>query len=245
MVLSSSSCYSFFTTPIVAFVYLTFEYTTISGSIPVTGTTVAFVRTVTVQPNVRGPPQTDTIMNSVTVTGGEMWANPVEVYWRVADLKSFGSEYATSLAQNFGMQVPATTTTEKPTTSATASQGTQPTSPGLSPEKKAGISVGTIFGVALVALGLFFYIKRYRKRRETGVAAGQPETAENETGAQEMEEQNQQYIGQKHFVAGKWRSEADARTNPVEMDVDVATDHATTAPHMELDGRNLQERERR
>lgn len=184
------------------------------------------------------------------MTTGTMRVSPVVVWWRATDLPLFDPEYAASLARSLNIKGVATTSVGSLSTSETAAPApstgiaqstSQPSSvpvQGLSPGEKAGVSLGTIFGVIFAALGFFFlYTRMYRKGAKTKDEKSQPGTVEKGGEVAEMEDQDQQHALRKWFFGGVWRSEADASPKPVEMD--AGTYNHAVAPPVELDGRSV------
>lgn len=213
----SVNCRSIFgNTPIVAMAPITMTITTSNSILSRTMTTTSLIfETLSVG---GGRVPTQWISNKTTLTAGTMEVEPIVVYWQAKDLTSFGSEYATSLAQALQVQVSASTTpADRATASAATSSTTiQPSpSPSLSPGQLAGIVLGAIFGAAIIALGIFFIYMRHR-RYSNGVTSDSSGHRERENDIPEMEDDGQ-YASRKWFIGGKWRSEVDASTNPTEL----------------------------
>jgi len=169
---------------------------------------------------------TERRVNATTMASGYMFAQPLTVFWRVKDLNSFNSEYASSLAHDLGVEVPALTTTGSPAPSSTSTSSTTAKGPEITPAQglttgaKIGISLGTIFGLLLLAaLGFYFFYAR--KRRAAAVAAAaentQPDRAEEGEYVPEMEDQDHEHASRKLFAQGRWRSEADAAQKVSEL----------------------------
>lgn len=119
--------------------------------------------------------------NSTVLGSAAMLADGFIIFWRAKDLSAFDTEYAYSLAT--ALHISFTPTSSQRLTAATAStrglSGTtsipRQTNPGagqssdsshtLSTGAKAGISVGAVLGVALLAGLLFLAIAWHRRRR--------------------------------------------------------------------------------
>jgi hypothetical protein len=129
-------------------------------------------------------------LSSPTIlTSGTAVAEPMLVYWQSSDLSNFPSAYAASLASLLNLPLEATTTTAT----------------GLSTGAKVGISVGTALGSLALSIILIMLFLRHRKRKR---AAQNPAVAEM-SGVSS---------GFRSFMNGRWRSEAEAKSEPVEMD---------------------------
>jgi LPXTG-motif cell wall-anchored protein len=152
-----------------------------------------------------------------TLASGMALADPIAVFWQTSDIAEvFPSAYAASVAR----QVAATEVSSSQTTGASPSSksnlatqtGTSTADPAdrssndLSTGAKAGIAIGVVLGVALVALGVLLLFRRRRKQklaRDTPV--GQvPEMGDTGHG--------------KRLMGGQWRAEAQAEEKAQELD---------------------------
>jgi hypothetical protein len=153
----------------------------------------------------------------------------------IKDLNFFNTEYASSLAQTLGVQVPALTTAGNLTLSSSSSAISQPDMPsslGVSKGAKAGISLGMIVGMLFAALGMYDFC--IRKRQGVAVEDTRPDRAEQGEYLPEMEDQDLEHASRKFFIKGEWRSEADAAQKVGEMI--NAPDPTSVAP-VELEAR--------
>ncbi|KAF1917198.1 hypothetical protein BDU57DRAFT_448762 [Ampelomyces quisqualis] len=112
-----------------------------------------------------------TVSNMTTMTRGTAVADPLYVAWEAKDLSLFPVAYATSLAQNIGVDFTPTATpasgasTGGPSQTGNSNAGNYS---GLSSGAKIGIGVGVGAGIALllalVAMGIM--LRRSRKRNQ-------------------------------------------------------------------------------
>jgi hypothetical protein len=162
------------------------------------------------------------VSSPTTLTSGTATAVPMTVYWQSSDLSKFPSAYAASLASLLNLPLEATTTSS--TVSSTPIPGPSetpgPTATGLSTGAKVGISVGTALGSLVLSIILIMLFLRHRKRKR---AAQNPAVAEM-SGVSS---------GFRSFVNGAWRSEAEGKSEPVEMD--SGNVNVIPGPPVELD----------
>jgi hypothetical protein len=234
---TSSSCYSYFAKPVVALRPFALNITAYNSGTPVaTTTTTVYEWTTQVPAGRMGQYAPGLRVDQTTLTQGVMYAQALDVYWRVKDLNSFNSEYASSLAKDLGVQVPALTTAASAASSSPSSSAQPPLTPpssGLSTGAKIGIGLGTVLGVLLLAaLGLYFLCAR--KRRGKAARNTQPDGAEQGQYLPEMEDQDREHAERRLFAQGGWRAEADGRQKPGELH--DASSYTRAAP-VELEAR--------
>lgn len=134
-----------------------------------------------------------------TLTSGIAQVYPTSVYWQSSDLRDFPSAYAASLASLLNLPLEATTT------SSTVSSTRMPGSTSLSTSAKVGIGVGTALGSLALSIILIMLFLRHRKRKRAAQKPAVPEMSGASSGF-------------RSFMNGRWRSEAEAKSEPVEMD---------------------------
>jgi hypothetical protein len=177
---------------------------------------------------VDGVSSTTTIFNIKSVANGIAIADPVIVGWGEHDLSTFPTEYANSLARRIGVTQPSITQrtgiTQPPMTVPTAkvSDPTGSIHSSLSTGAKAGIGVGVILGVFLVALVLFLICLQRTKKKSP--AAPSENTAEME---------DQYHASQGWFMQSRWRNEVDG--SETQKELDSKTVHVVPGPPVELD----------
>lgn len=133
----------------------------------------------------------DATSSSEIFESGTLYWDPIEVHWRASDLPKIRADYASALVTRLSIDVtptatPSTLSTIRASPSATAHivgataaiNGDAPSSSSsLGGGAKAGIALGSIFGVAAVAMGALFLYRRSRRQREENKAVSQPLTA--------------------------------------------------------------------
>jgi hypothetical protein len=144
-------------------------------------------------------------LSSPTIlTSGTAVAEPMLVYWQSSDLSNFPSAYAASLASLLNLPLEATTTTAT----------------GLSTSAKDGISVGAALGSLTLSIVLIMLFLRHRKRKRAAQHPAVPEMSGFSSGF-------------RSFMNGRWRSEAEGKSEPVEMD--SRSVNVIPGPPVELD----------
>jgi hypothetical protein len=147
------------------------------------------------------------LKSPTTLTSGTARAGPMTVYWQSSDLSNFPSAYAASLASLLNLTLEATTTSS--TVSSTPIPGPSgtpgPTATSLSTGAKVGISVGTALGSLALSIVLIMLFLRHRRRKRAAQDSAVPEMSGVSSGF-------------RSFVNGAWRSEAEGKSDPVEMD---------------------------
>jgi len=159
-----------------------------------------------------------TILHNITVlTSGTAYAIPDTIFWQSNDLNLFPSDYARSLATVIGVPYGASTSPSPapaptfsikgPTSSATQSIQT-PTSgvkPTLSKGTKVGVGVASTFGALILGAIIFYTVWLRRRKRALQYETKLPEMSGNSKGL-------------RIFLKGEWRAEAEAESQPVEID---------------------------
>lgn len=109
---------------------------------------------------------TSTISNISTATSGFIAADPIVIGWREQDLRSFPTNYVSSLAQRYktdwstlGGSSPA----PSPAGTATIPKETNHPTESLTKGARTGIGVGVGFGAALMIAVLIFVLVKKRK----------------------------------------------------------------------------------
>jgi hypothetical protein len=139
------------------------------------------------------------LRSPTVLSSGLAQAQAVTVRWQSSDLSSFPSAYAASLASLVAMPVGPTSSSSS---LSLVTSSPPPITHGLSTGGKAGIGVGAVLGfVALGALLILLLLRRKKKLQHPTVP-----------------EMNGQPSGFKRFLGGKWRAEAEAKSEPVEID---------------------------
>lgn len=93
----------------------------------------------------------------------------------------------------------------------------------------AGIVLGAVAAITAIGAAVTFWLKK--KRRNQGMEA-------QEDTRVEMEDQDVALAGRKWFLSGRWRSEAEAKSDPHELD--SKTVHVVAGPPVELDSLEVQ-----
>lgn len=146
------------------------------------------------------------------------------VLWQSSDLSKFPQEYATSLAKKIGIDYIATSTAGLPGPTSNTSQA-------LTRGAKAGIGVGvSLFALIVVALVAFFALRRRRGNRSSVPAGLNP----HRDGLGEMEDQDTDHATRRWYLHGRWRSEADSKTQTGEPQ--AGNVRVVEGPPRELDG---------
>lgn len=147
---------------------------------------------------------------------GEIWAEPVLIYWQKSDLPSFPSKYAAEVAASIGIMSSADS--KFSSTSAIEQQHFSGGNARISKGEITGIVVGTIFFALLLGGSILLLLQRRRQKRRLP----------------DLPEMTGHTLGLKRFMAGKWRAEADAKTAPTE--IDSRSVRVIPGPPVELEG---------
>lgn len=168
---------------------------------------------VTAETNLQSATDITTLTRAVASADGLM------MYWKKEDLSSFPEEYAISVAKDMGVSF----------TPGSASRAGH-----LSTGAKIGIGVGVSVGV-LLALFFVVYVVLWRRKRSTHDQNSPLHVQQTNTA--KMEDQDASRATRKWYLGGRWRSEAEVKNEPGELDSRGV--RIVEGPPAELDGSNL------
>jgi hypothetical protein len=206
MAFDGAQCVATFTTPVRAFC----PYTITRSS--KTTLTLFYESTIRASSGGETIDRTTVLTNITTLTSVSAVAQPLYVLWQSADLSRFPPAYASSLAKR--INVPFTATASPGSSSSLPAQTSPPRSSpeGLNTGAKVGIGIGvSLFVLLIISILAFFLLRRRHTRNNTSASTSQPTTAE-------MEDQDAILSTRKWYLGGKWRSEAEAKNEPGELD---------------------------
>jgi hypothetical protein len=182
---------------------------------------------------------TSTLSSVTTLTTAIAYEDGLNIMWEISDLPKFPPAYATSLAKRIGVSF---TPAPSPGSSSSLVQQTSlpPQQPNSQPKvlstaAKAGVGVGAVLGfLFLLSIGIaLLFVRRRRKR---AVQSTQPATSE-------MEDQDATLASRKWYLGGRWRNEAEVKTDPRELDSRAV--HVVPGPPAELDSGERERDEQR
>lgn len=126
-----------------------------------------------------------------------------------------------------------TPTRSVPATSAASTSPTPaPSSASLSSSRlSTGATAGIVVGAILFTIGLACAIAFWCRRRRARNRSAQTHNAQGTV--PEMEDQDEVLAKRKWFLAGRWRSEAEAKSDPLELDSKSV--NVVAGPLVELD----------
>ncbi|KAH7080478.1 hypothetical protein BKA63DRAFT_488233 [Paraphoma chrysanthemicola] len=158
------------------------------------------------------------LKSPTVLTSGIAEAAAMTVYWQASDISNFPSAYAASIAALIATTTSSTVSIPEPTT--TLPNNTMTTATRLSTGAKVGIGVGTALGGITLFAVFIALLLRHRKKKHAAQDPSVPEMSGYSSGF-------------KRFLHGKWRSEAEAKSEPVE--IDSRNVNVIPGPPVELD----------
>jgi hypothetical protein len=233
-------CMSSISTPFRAHVMATYVSPVKSNGSVVIATSTAYEHVSTSWIGVGDEWSVFTLSNITTITSALAIATPYRVAWQIGDLNAFPAAYVTSLAAKIGATaIPkASGGSDLPLETGESSQ---PKTSGLSASAIAGLGVSIAIGGALIAVALFVFWLRLR--RKSG-ALNRASSKQESMNVPEIEDSSGNAERPTFFVGGKWRNETHAEVRALELEVppqelgDTVRELEALAP--ELDSKTVQ-----